>query len=671
MLSLILTLLLAAPSGSLAGAGEPALSVPFLPQTEALCGGAAAAMMFRYWGDRHADVQQFAPLVDASAGGIANTALVAAIRARGWEVNRVDGSIASLREQVDAGRPVMLLIEDRPARYHYVVVVAANDEHIVLHDPAWGPSRRFSSATLLRAWKPSGYWGIVIAPSGRSRPAPVTTPPIGSSPAPLVTGRCDRLLDDALTTIAAGGFDVADAALTSVSRECPGFSGPLRELAGVRFAQKRWGEAASLAQAAVGLNGNDRYAWDVLGSSRFVQNDLTGALDAWNHVQRPQIDRVQIDGLRHTRYSLMAELLRLSPNTPLTTDDFLMARRRVEQLPDRAASRVAYRPDTDGFALVTVNIVERPRAPHGLAEWTAAGVQTIVDRQITAVVPGFSGQGEVWYGSWRWWDQRPRLALGFAAPRRGWLPGIWRVDFAREAQTYEVSQAGDVVREEQTEGRASVTSWLTPHLRYEASAGLDAWNGNAKTAFVGATVERRFLDDRASIMAQATAWLGVSHADGFQTGSVGAWARTSTNPHGFVIDVHGALDVASDAAPLATWSGAGDGRARPGLLRAHRLLTNGIVAGAVFGRQVAYANAEGVQWLQRPALVPVGIAAFLDVAGARDRLATSADEPWQADVGVGIRARLPGRDGTLRVDYGVGLRDGRNAVTVGWNVYQK
>ena len=33
------------------------LAVPFLPQTEALCGGAAAAMIFRFWGDRHADVQ--------------------------------------------------------------------------------------------------------------------------------------------------------------------------------------------------------------------------------------------------------------------------------------------------------------------------------------------------------------------------------------------------------------------------------------------------------------------------------------------------------------------------------------------------------------------------------------------------------------------------------------
>ena len=45
------------------------VEVPYLSQTDLLCGGAAAAMVFRYWGDFHADVQQFASLVDVRAGG--------------------------------------------------------------------------------------------------------------------------------------------------------------------------------------------------------------------------------------------------------------------------------------------------------------------------------------------------------------------------------------------------------------------------------------------------------------------------------------------------------------------------------------------------------------------------------------------------------------------------
>ena len=36
------------------------------------------------------------------------------------------------------------------------------------------------------------------------------------------------------------------------------------------------------------------------------------------------------------------------------------------------------------------------------------------------------------------------------------------------------------------------------------------------------------------------------------------------------------------------------------------------------------------------------------------------------DAGVGVRIRLPGQRSILRVDYGRGLRDSANALTIGW-----
>ena len=119
--------------------------VPYLPQTEALCGGAAAAMLFRYWGDRHASVQQFAPLVDRKAGGIADDALTKALRDRRWSAVRLAGSVATLRSELAAGRPPILLLEDRPLRYHYVVVVGIDEQGVSIHDPTWGPSRHLPS----------------------------------------------------------------------------------------------------------------------------------------------------------------------------------------------------------------------------------------------------------------------------------------------------------------------------------------------------------------------------------------------------------------------------------------------------------------------------------------------------------------------------------------------
>src|SRR5438105_10499236 len=104
------------------------LNVPFLAQTDALCGGAAISMVFRYWGDAHADAGQFAPLVDRRAGGIADGVLVDAVRRNGWQATRLPGSVETLKRELAAGHPLVVLIADRGSRYHYLVVTGADEE---------------------------------------------------------------------------------------------------------------------------------------------------------------------------------------------------------------------------------------------------------------------------------------------------------------------------------------------------------------------------------------------------------------------------------------------------------------------------------------------------------------------------------------------------------------
>ena len=58
------------------------LDVPFIAQSELLCGGAAAAMVMRYWGEREVDAESFSDLVDRHAGGIRTSTLAADMRAR-------------------------------------------------------------------------------------------------------------------------------------------------------------------------------------------------------------------------------------------------------------------------------------------------------------------------------------------------------------------------------------------------------------------------------------------------------------------------------------------------------------------------------------------------------------------------------------------------------------
>jgi hypothetical protein len=454
--------------------------------------------------------------------------------------------------------------------------------------------------------------------------------------------------------------------LGRVRQQCPAASGPVRELAGIRFSQKRWHDAALLAEEALDRNANDAYAWDVLGSSQFLQNDIYGALRAWNRIGKPTLDSVQIEGLAHTRYALVAEVLGLTPNTLLTERRLTLAERRLQQLPDRVTTRVGYRQEADGFATVNVTILERSRRPRGLLEWAGVGGQAVINREVTVAIPGRTGQGEVWGGSWRWWNDRPRVALNFSAPRPGRFGGVWRVNASWEAETYALDRPASRVREERAHGSFSVGNWLTPSLHYEVSGGLDAWNGSQRTLSVGGVLDRRFFDDHLAAVASATYWLPIHTGSTFTASSIGGGFRSRKDATGFVAIVNVRADAASADAPLAIWSGAGEGRARPGLLRAHTLLHDGAVDGPVFGRRLGSANVEVQRWLNRPALPRIGVAVFTDVAGASRRLTSSSGKPFQIDAGAGLRLRVPNTDGTLRLDYGRGLRDGANAVTIAW-----
>jgi hypothetical protein len=303
------------------------LSVPYLPQTDALCGGAAAAMVLRYWGDAHVGVDEFAPLVDRRAGGIADDVLVKAIAARGWNTTVFAGSVERLQDEIQRQHPVIVLVADGSTQYHYLVVTAIDDDRVLVHDPAWGPSRLIPLPQFLRIWSPAHFWSLLVLP----RDGTTQRSSVSENTASLPTA----------------------------------VPGSIGELAGIRFAERQWAQAEKLAGQAVASDPTDRYAWDVLGSSRFMQDNLVGALRAWNQIEKPRIDLVEIDGVRHARYQTIAGALGLAPNALLTADSFRLADRRLNELPDRALSRLSYAPGQDGYAAVRAAIVERSEPPHG------------------------------------------------------------------------------------------------------------------------------------------------------------------------------------------------------------------------------------------------------------------------------------------------------------------
>lgn len=659
-------MILAPVLAALSLAASPTIDVPFVPQTDALCGGAAVAMVFRYWGDAHADGQQFASLVDRRAGGIADGMLVDAVQARGWRTEQFAGSLDELTRRVTAGEPVVVLVADRRNRYHYLVVVGVTGRSIVVHDPSWGPSRAIRHDKFVRLWRATDFWSLVIRPSpGRATVAIAESTAVTIAPADATT-ECDAMLDRAVEDMRQRGLDSADAMLGAVQTRCPASAGPWRELAGIRFAERRWSAASALARQALDRDAADAYALDVLGSSLFMQDDSVGALRAWNRIGKPQLDVVRIEGLHHARYQAIAEALAVPADGLLTADAFALAQRRLDELPDRSSARLAFRPEADGFASLDVVIAERPTRPHGVAEWAGAALHAAVDREVGVSLPGFTGQGEMWSGSWRWWSHRPRVALGFEAPRVGGLFGVWRVEGSWEAETYRAARDGSRTRESWAHGGLTVSDWLSGRVRYAMTAGVDAWSTGQRAASVDASIERRWFADRLSVAADATTWIPTTDGAGFSAAGARARLQSSKDARVWVYDAAIGVERVADGAPMTLWPGAGDGRARAPLLRAHPLLDDGVmdVTGA-FGRTMTYGIAEAQRWLERPAPTRVGVAAFVDLARA-SRQATPGPGVWQIDVGVGLRVHVPGSTRTLRLDAAHGLRDGASAIAIGW-----
>jgi len=655
----------ASPSRAAAGQDPTVLDVPYVPQSEALCGGAAAAMVLRYWGQRAA-AEDFASLVDRSAEGIATGVLVAALQHRGWQAHAFAGDGALVRHHLASGRPIVALIEVRPGRLHYVVVIGWVERRVFFHDPAVRPGESLDEHVFEARWTATRRWTLLLLPAGAERAA--NTPTAAAHDAvdrPVSTGGCDEEVARGVEAARAGDFTSAESILTRARTACPASSAPVRELAGIRAVQQRWPEAVALAESATRLDPADRHAWHIVATGRFVRNDADRALAAWNARGEPRVDLIRAEGLTRTRYTVLESAVGLPPGSMLTLERLRLARRRLAELPALSVSRVAYTPLAGGLAHVDVGVVERPLVPSGRWAVTALGVHALTERGIEARISNPTGGGERWDFGYRWWDRRPKLSLGFAAPRVAGLPGVARVEAFWERQTYATDD-----RAERRRVTVGASDWITRDVRWSVVSGVDSFSGGEASVSrasrgdyltLAAALERRGFGDRAAALVDGARWWPTGGGDHFGAGRVAVAWRSSATPDVVRASVTAGWHRASGAAPRDLWPGAGTGQGRDALLRAHPLLDDGVLRGGVFGRTLSHASAEMLVPIRTMRPLRVDIAAFSDVA----RAARPASI-LHVDVGGGVRVGIPAAAGVLRADVARGLRDGRTTLSVGW-----
>jgi hypothetical protein len=665
--SAVLLMLLAAESAG-QSVGRAVLDVPFVPQSEALCGGAAAAMVLRYWGTRSVHAEDFAPLVDESAEGIQLGALSRAITGRGWRATPFSGTPTDVQRHLSRGRPVIALVEDRPGRYHYVVVVAWTSDRVVVHDPAYGPFRVSDVGTFEHAWAVTKHASLLVLPAVES-PGAAPTPVAGPQPA---ADACSPLLHQAVRLAREGDMSNAERLLLVGRETCPGSGAADRELAGIRFLQRRWTDAAELAREAVARDPSDMHAWQLLATARFLTGDAAGALQAWNQRDEPRVDLARVEGLDRLPHHVVANLLDLDPDDVLTDRKLARARRRVSSLPALQTARVSFTPQADGRATIDVAVLERPLVPQRWQALAAIGVHSAVRREARLEFANATASGELWTASWRWWANRPRVAVALAIPTFAGATGLWRVEGSWERQTYlavpnqpGASTPDGLIASERRRAGLSFGDWASGELRWQVRGGLDRWVDRGSHVSAGGAIERRLGADRIALGAEGAIWRPMGgNGDTFAAGSLSmAWRTTPARGHRWTATA--GLHGVSASAPLDLWPSAGTGEGRPLLLRAHPLLHDGIIRAAEVTRVLAHGTLERKQPLSLRPPAPLWWAVFVDVAG-RPSSHSGAERVMMIDVGTGLRLDLPGTPDVLRLDVARGIRDGNTALSVGW-----
>jgi hypothetical protein len=634
------------------------LDVPYVTQTPALCGGAAVAMVLRYWGARDVFPQDFSSLVVAREGGIPANVLSEAVRARQWRADVVAVTDESprlrLQQEVDQGRPIIALIEVAPRTFHYVVIVALTASDVVVHDPARAPFMVMTWAGFDRAWVASERWALRILPVAATEtvrpPAPVSI---------AAESACTQLVAHAVAVAHSGAAGDAERALVSATQVCPAEPSAWRELAGWRFTQSRWTDAAALADRAVALAPDDAYARELLGTARYLAGDTAGALAAWGPLGGPRLDGISVQGLTRTPHPILIGATGLQPRQLLTPQRFARAERRVRAVPIVASARVIVVPQADGLASVNVALVERPVTPVG---WLALGRiagRAAVLHTVDVEVAGALRRAESVTVAWRWSAPRPLLAMTVAAPAPRGASGIVTLDATGEHQTY---QGGS--RESRRRVALSWSDWGSHRLLWRGGLALDRFDDRGHLSADGGA-DLRLAADHIAVGSHLAAWRPHAGGAPFGTGRLTFALRTTTDPDVAAWHVWTALDVASRGAPRALWAGAGVGDVLGARLRAHQLVASDVVSGTVFGRVLATSTVEYRRPVGRWLTNVFGVATFVDVAQAW-RGPSGIVSRLEVDAGVGVTARGPGAPGGVRLDLARGLRRGGWRASLSW-----
>jgi hypothetical protein len=471
----------------------------------------------------------------------------------------------------------------------------------------------------------------------------------------------------------------------------------LEHLAGVRLGQGRLLEAEALATRLVRVQPAGPEGWLLLAAIRYLQDDTRGALEAWSRGRPLNVGDVEIRVVPHRGTSRgkspdgiapdPARFTGIVPGEPLTVERLVRGERRLRSLPAAARTRLGYRALPGGQAEVEGAIVLAGRNPFGRSEWLGHGLRLLVGRVHLASADPL-GRMERWElnggieGSLR----SGTLTLAHPAPR---TEGVWRWDLQHRVGQYGVAGQGPGdhatdgdTRETRTTLGWTHTQWLVATFRGRIQGRVDR---TERGTFAGASLGGTLLPlhERGSIDAEGSGWIrmGGGTASAGEPRGAAPFGRLAIRaslhpvlpplmgaPSGWAVR-GGVVAVSSDLPPdLRPRIGSG-GRTEL-LMRARSDLDPaGVVRPLYPGRAWLHGGIEYLRPLRSIGGVGIGVGAFADgvrVVASEPGVDRPRGPRGAIHLGAGLRARVPGVDGWLRVDWGVDPSDGASRLSAAW-----
>ena len=138
--------------------------VPFYPQEDYQCGPASLAGVMNYWGAGATPEGIAKDIYSGSARGTLNLDMLLYPQRKGFKAAQYAGGWDDLREKIDAGYPLVVLVDYGFWVYqvnHFMVITGYDGGHVIANSgrTAQIPIDRDS---FLKSWKRTNYWTLWI-----------------------------------------------------------------------------------------------------------------------------------------------------------------------------------------------------------------------------------------------------------------------------------------------------------------------------------------------------------------------------------------------------------------------------------------------------------------------------------------------------------------------------